>query len=162
MVFTGIADHTYSPEWKAQRHMSMTLLRSIGYGQSTTEEKILQECQVLLAEIGKFGSKPFDPQRMIHISITNVICSLLFGERYEHSDKEFSYFLDVMDVYLKESFGHPEINFVPITRLFPSSRKFLKKYRITCQKMEAFLKDKVDKKRETLSLDDQPNDLIQV
>ena len=34
------------------------------------------------------GEEPFNPKRYLDVAVTNIICSLLFGERYEYDDQD--------------------------------------------------------------------------
>lgn len=39
--------------------------------------------------------KPFDPQYTIGNAVGNIICSLVFGHRYEYSDESFRRILEL-------------------------------------------------------------------
>lgn len=36
-----------------------------------------------------FPGRPFDPQILLNNAVSNVICVLVFGNRFEYSDNEF-------------------------------------------------------------------------
>lgn len=44
--------------------------------------------RVILQHLSTLG-KPFDPQHTIQNAVGNIICSLVFGHRYEYSDQTF-------------------------------------------------------------------------
>ena len=140
----------------------MNLLRSIGYGQRSTQEKIIQEANTLKEEFAKHEGRPFDPQRTIHLSVTNVICSLLFDEQYKHNDKEFLKLLAILNVYLQQTFGHLELSMFPLLRLLPKNREYIKRYKINSTALLDFIRSKVEKRKSSLSIDNEPCDFIQV
>ena len=47
VYFLGIVFGNYDPQWKLQRHTSMIVLRSLGYGKNVIQEKICIEANEL-------------------------------------------------------------------------------------------------------------------
>ncbi len=45
----------------------------------------------------EMNGKSFNARYPIHSAVSNIICSLLFGERYEYDDPEFQELIDVLD-----------------------------------------------------------------
>ncbi len=93
-------------------------MRSLGWGKCSIEGKIKEECHIVLAKLLATEGKPYNPERLIAVSISNIICSMLFGERYDHDDEEFKSFLEAIDSMLhslEECF--PAI-YVPWLRIF--------------------------------------------
>ncbi len=88
-TFSGIAGNTYSEEWKKQRNVAMRILRSLGYGKHTIENKMIEEAKMLHDILNKTSKEPTDPEELLSISVSNVICSLIYGHRYDHDDEEF-------------------------------------------------------------------------
>lgn len=39
--------------------------------------------------------KPFDPQHTLYNAVANIICSVVFGHRFEYSDASFRRILDL-------------------------------------------------------------------
>ncbi|NWI62517.1 CP2C8 protein, partial [Todus mexicanus] len=76
-------------EWLEVRRFALTTLRNFGMGKRTIEERIQEETEYLLEEINKTKGTPFDPTFMLSCAISNVICSIVFGKRYDYKDKKF-------------------------------------------------------------------------
>lgn len=44
-----------------------------------------------------FLGEPFNPKTLIHNAVSNIICCLVFGERFEYSDKQYRAILKSFD-----------------------------------------------------------------
>jgi len=53
-----------------------------------------------------FTGKPFDAQPLINQAVSNIICCLVFGERFEYSDKQHQFILQSFNelLYLEGGF----------------------------------------------------------
>ena len=159
----GIGDHPYTDEWKAQSLVVMSIMRSLGYGKHSTEDKIQEECKSLVAEFRKHEGSCFNPSDIIHISITNVICHLLFGERYEHGDEHLIHLLDMMQQFLALSFESMEGDFIPILRVSPKHRSVLKVYKKIASELSQYVANKIkERQNKMINMTDEPLDLVQV
>uniref|UniRef100_A0A8D2N085 unspecific monooxygenase n=1 Tax=Zonotrichia albicollis TaxID=44394 RepID=A0A8D2N085_ZONAL len=83
--------------WLQVRRFSLTTLRNFGMGKRSIEERIQEESDYLLEEINKTKGKAFDPTFMLSCSVSNVICSIVFGKRYDYKDKKFLALMDNMN-----------------------------------------------------------------
>uniref|UniRef100_A0A8C9AD17 Cytochrome P450 family 2 subfamily F member 1 n=1 Tax=Prolemur simus TaxID=1328070 RepID=A0A8C9AD17_PROSS len=73
--------------WKVLRRFSVQILRNFGMGKRSIEERILEEGSFLLAELQKTEGEPFDPTFVLSLSVSNIICSVLFGSRFDYNDE---------------------------------------------------------------------------
>ena len=100
------------------------MFRSFGVGTKSFEEKITLECQALINEfIANFKDVIFDPEHIIVNAASNIICTLLFGQRFDYTDEKFRYFknLTMQQAELGRRL-YPEL-FIPILRYFPSKKR---------------------------------------
>ena len=77
----------HGDDWKTLRRFTLRALRDFGLGKSSLEDKIKDELDNVLDELDKKSGVPFSPQKLFYQSVSNIICSIIFGHRsvQEHS-----------------------------------------------------------------------------
>ncbi|KAK0150358.1 Cytochrome P450 2K1 [Merluccius polli] len=75
--------------WKEMRRFALTTLRDFGMGKKISEEKIIEECKNLMEVFDQYEGKPFDTTQSINYAVSNIICSIVYGNRFEYDDPEF-------------------------------------------------------------------------
>ncbi|XP_062055749.1 cytochrome P450 2U1 isoform X2 [Lepus europaeus] len=92
----GIVFAHYGPVWRQQRKFSHSTLRHFGLGKLSLEPKIIEEFKYVKEEMQKHGESPFSPFPIVSNAVSNIICSLCFGQRFDYTNSEFKRMLDFM------------------------------------------------------------------
>ncbi|XP_006778968.2 PREDICTED: cytochrome P450 2U1 [Myotis davidii] len=85
----GVVFARYGPVWRQQRKFSHSTLRHFGLGKLSLEPKIIEEFKYVKKEMQKHGGDPFDPFPIVHNAISNIICLMCFGRRFDYTNSEF-------------------------------------------------------------------------
>ncbi|XP_061561089.1 uncharacterized protein LOC133417371 [Phycodurus eques] len=83
--------------WKEMRRFALTNLRDFGMGRKACEEKIIEECQHVLEVFRNFRGEAFDTTQPINYAVSNIICSIVYGNRFDYKDPEFTAMVDGMN-----------------------------------------------------------------
>ncbi|XP_029136943.2 cytochrome P450 2J4-like isoform X1 [Labrus bergylta] len=78
-----------SNPWKQQRRFALHTLRNFGVGKKTLEPSIQQESQYLTEAFANHKGQPMNAQPLIISAVSNIINCLVFGHRYEYTDKKY-------------------------------------------------------------------------
>uniref|UniRef100_A0A3Q2UUM3 Uncharacterized protein n=1 Tax=Haplochromis burtoni TaxID=8153 RepID=A0A3Q2UUM3_HAPBU len=70
------------------RRFALTNLRDFGMGKRACEDKIIEECQYLIEVFKKFKGEAFDTNQRLSYAVSNIICSIVYGSRFEYNDPE--------------------------------------------------------------------------
>ncbi|XP_075689729.1 cytochrome P450 2D14-like isoform X4 [Rhinoderma darwinii] len=100
----GIVLAPYGSSWKEQRRFTITTLRNFGMGKKSLEERVAEEAQCLCT-VFKCQKDQVDPRFLINNAVSNVICSIAFGDRFEYDDAKFQRLLRLFDASLKAESG---------------------------------------------------------
>ncbi|XP_053328583.1 cytochrome P450 2B4-like [Spea bombifrons] len=145
--------------WRQLRRFSLATLRDFGMGKRSVEERIQEEARCLGEELQKKNGSPFDPAYLLTLAVSNIICSIVFGERFDYKDEKFLGLLatlkKIFDV-IRSSRGQLLNAFPNLLRFIPGTHQNF--YR-NLTEVKGFVMEKVKEHQETLD-ENCPRDFI--
>ncbi|XP_053506930.1 LOW QUALITY PROTEIN: cytochrome P450 2C20-like [Ictalurus furcatus] len=81
--------------WRQLRRFTLTTLRDFGMGRKRMEGWIQEESRHLLDNIKETNSAPVDPTFYLSRAVSNIVCALVFGQRFSYEDSHFLRLLQV-------------------------------------------------------------------
>ncbi|XP_029329771.1 cytochrome P450 2B9-like [Mus caroli] len=145
--------------WKTLRRFSLATMKEFGMGKWRVEERIKEEAQCLVEELKKYQGAPLDPTFFFQCITANIICSIVFGERFDYTDEQFMHLLKLMyQIYsLLRSFSCQMFElFSGFLKYFPGVHRKIAKNQ---QEILNFITHHVEKHRATLD-PSAPRDFI--
>ncbi|XP_051737047.1 cytochrome P450 2B15 [Ctenopharyngodon idella] len=154
----GIIMVTFGHSWRQQRRFALHTLRNFGLGKKSVEDRVLEESRYLISEMLKEEGRSMNPQHAIQNAVSNIICSIVFGDRFDYDDKRFSYLLKILNenLMLAGSAAGQFYNLVPFIKHFPGPHQKIKQ---NANELLGFIRDEVKGHKETLD-PDSPRDFI--
>ncbi|XP_042545043.1 cytochrome P450 2C25-like isoform X4 [Dipodomys spectabilis] len=145
--------------WKEMRRFSFMTLRNLGMGRRTMEDRVQEEARCLVEELRKTNGLPFDPTFILGCAPCNVICSIIFQNRFDYKDQDF---LNLMD-NLNENVKILSSPWMQVCNVFPILIDYLPGSHNKLHKNFNFLKnyflEKVKEHKESLDVN-CPRDFI--
>eukprot|EP00058_Branchiostoma_floridae_P025950 XP_002611440.1 hypothetical protein BRAFLDRAFT_56844 [Branchiostoma floridae] len=76
-------------------------LRDFGFGKRSLEGKVTEEANALVQEVLSQNGQPFDLKIMMQNAVSNVICSIVFGDRFEYGDPDFMRLIRLLNAFVE-------------------------------------------------------------
>ncbi|KAM8967553.1 cytochrome P450 2D15-like [Pelodytes ibericus] len=111
----GIVFSNYNKHWKERRRFALYTLKDFGMGKKSIEERVREEASYLCAALQEKEGHAFDPFLLLNNAVSNVICSIVFGDRFDYTDKTFQKIIHL----LKEMFELENGILPQLFNLFP-------------------------------------------
>ncbi|XP_055050847.2 cytochrome P450 2K6 [Misgurnus anguillicaudatus] len=108
--------------WREMRRFALSNLRDFGMGKRKIEEKIIAESQFLKEKFETFKGKAFDSSQPVSFAVSNIISSIVYGNRFDYSDSRLHEMVNRAYENMKLT-GSASIQ---LYNLFPWLRPFVK------------------------------------
>ncbi|XP_070793562.1 cytochrome P450 2C5-like isoform X2 [Pituophis catenifer annectens] len=117
---------TDEKKWRELRRFTLSTLRDFGMGKKRMSERVQEEALCLVEEMATTKGQPFDPRRIFASAVSNVICAVVFGNRFDYKDKTFIENQRIIESQLRHSvsfLGLVYNTFPKIVEFFPGPHK---------------------------------------
>ncbi|KAI2647748.1 Cytochrome P450 2G1 [Labeo rohita] len=138
---------------------TLTTLRDFGMGRKRMEQWIQEESRHLLKSFEETNATPVDPVYFLSRTVSNVICSLVFGQRFDYEDKNFLHLLQIISRLLRfvsSPQGQLYNVFPKLMHLLPGRHHGMFK---EIEDVKAFVMQKIKEHEQNLDFSD-PKDFI--
>jgi len=95
-------------------------MKRFGFGRRVMESRILTEVEEMISGVREKRGRQFDVRQLATSCVVNVVMSMLFGRRFDHSEPALRQYISNAQ-YLN-------VNFTVVLHLFPALR-FLPRFR---------------------------------
>ncbi|XP_028637513.1 cytochrome P450 2C37-like [Grammomys surdaster] len=138
--------------WKDTRRFSLMTLRNLGMGKRSIEDRVQDEARCLVEELRKTNGSPCDPTFILGCAPCNVICSIIFQDRFDYKDQGF---LNLMEK-LNENIKILSTPWLQVCNTFPalldycpgSHKQFFKNYAF----IKNYVLEKIEEHEESLNI----------
>ncbi|XP_016381651.1 cytochrome P450 2G1-like, partial [Sinocyclocheilus rhinocerous] len=141
--------------WRQLRRFTLTTLRDFGMGRKRMEQWIQEESRHLLESFEETKSTPVDPAFFLSRAVSNVICSLVFGQRFDYEDKNFLHLLQIISRlvrFISSPQGQLYNVFPKLMQLLPGRHHAMFK---EIEVIKAFVLKKIKEHEQNLDFGDQ-------
>ncbi|CAG2178030.1 unnamed protein product, partial [Oppiella nova] len=83
--------------WRDQRRSALQVLRDLGFGKGSMEDRITDEISYLTKCIDEINGEPMDIHEVLVPSMSNNICHLVFGHRLDYNEPRRKIFDKLLD-----------------------------------------------------------------
>ncbi|PVD29090.1 hypothetical protein C0Q70_11687 [Pomacea canaliculata] len=133
------------PVWKAQRKASLEILREFGMGKNILAEKIQEEVGEYIKALAEKKGQPQDLAQMTQVSVSNNICYIVFGKRFEYEDPVFRRHIRTIDENVQGIGSANLAQTLPFLRFLPGDLFGIQKlFKNTVTILETFTKPYID------------------
>ncbi|XP_791794.1 cytochrome P450 2C15 [Strongylocentrotus purpuratus] len=92
-------------DWIQHRRFGLAALRNFGMGKKSLENSVNAEARILNEVLSEKIGKSFDPFFAMNNAVSNIICAITFGRRFEYSDPKFKEMIQRINYFVAEDPG---------------------------------------------------------
>ena len=128
-------------------------------GKVCLEPKLHEETRCFLNELAKHSGEPFDITTYLPKTVSNVICSIIYGSRFDYNDDVFVANIDALEESVRKQTMLGIINFLPFLEVLPKILPTDKVLMRNVNMRDEYAQWQLDRHRESLDVEN-PRDFI--
>ncbi|XP_053328574.1 cytochrome P450 2G1-like [Spea bombifrons] len=136
--------------WRQLRGFTSKTLRNLGFGKKSFESKIHEEAKCVVEELKNLRENPIDPTKLLMDASTNILLSIIFGDRSEYKDERFSKLLG----YIEETFNLISSPWGQLQSVLPQVMDYVpgphQKITAISEELVSYIKERVKTHQQTL------------
>lgn len=109
----------FTPTMVALRRIVHSAMKLYGHELKRLEGTICSEADDVAKRFHEHNGQPVDPKIDLTVAVMNVICSLVYGQRYDIHDPEFERIVDYNDKFIEIFASYNLVDQFPWLRFFP-------------------------------------------
>ncbi|XP_066290017.1 cytochrome P450 2U1-like [Branchiostoma lanceolatum] len=148
-------------DFKQRKRFASTALKDLGMkvGRGSIEKKIGEEASCLCNRVAEYAGQPVDIAHDVTVSVANVICSMIFGKRYDYEDETFQELSKAVTAVATELSAGQIISVFPFLRFVPVVNRSGADLLKHVSKLQAVLWEELARHRENLDREN-PRDFL--
>ncbi|XP_066293780.1 cytochrome P450 2U1-like [Branchiostoma lanceolatum] len=157
-----VAFAKFNRAYKEKRKFTFSALRNLGMrmGPGSMEENIRDEARQLCLKLSEQRNTHLrDIDDNLKVSVSNVVCSMVFGKRYDYDDVKFLELINVVDNMTAVIASSQPMAVFPFLRFIPGVNASCKKLQYFSGRITTFLREEINRHSETLDREN-PRDFI--
>ena len=162
----GIGEANYNKAFKERKRLALHCLKEFGFGGVSIDEKVVEEARLLVTEMRKAASRKSNlssvtdiHNHVIHLAVSNVICSVVFGRRFDYADEKFVAAVNsIRFLFGGQKSGN--ISRVPLVKYLPAIQRLAEKEKNQGLILYGFIQDQIMAHEAGFNPDEEPKDFI--
>lgn len=102
----------------------------------------------------KDGAKGMAIEQSTMVCVSNVVCNVVFGHRFNFDDKRFTHLMDILARLTQLNLLVGAISFFPMAKYLPFDPFRMKQFTETIKQFKAFVSEEIDSHEKTFNEDD--------
>ncbi|XP_066294391.1 cytochrome P450 2U1-like [Branchiostoma lanceolatum] len=152
----------FNQAYKEKRKFAFSALRNLGMrmGPGSMEENIRDEARQLCLKLSEQrDTHPRDIAGNLTVSVANIICSMVFGKRFDYDDVKFVELINDVDNMVSNVASSQPMAVFPFLRFIPGVNASCKRLLDFKERINTFLREEIKSHSETLDREN-PRDFI--
>nr|XP_039247430.1 cytochrome P450 2J3-like [Styela clava] len=151
----GVVARDYGPGVKILRKFGLMTLRGFGVGKKGMERNVVEETELLVESLTSKNNNNLHGK--ITLAVSNIICRIVFGSRFEYEDKKFHRMLEILAMFFANTSDAKMLalmSIAPILRFIPPFRGALKRAMDGVDELTGYIREIIEEHKSSFDEND--------